>query len=337
MLVSIIIPVYKVEEYIHQCIKSILSQEYNNLEIILIDDGSPDNCGLICDNYAKTDSRIKVIHQENAGLSAARNSGLKEATGDYIWFVDSDDWIKEGAISLIVNVLKKEQVEMLGFSYIEYFENGDYFSKPFLLKTISTTNSNNYIKENGMFVASAWCYIYNSSFLKSKNLSFNEKIIHEDDYFNLICFSEVKTIKKIPFGLYYYRKRENSIISSQVSNQKIISFVELIRLGVTLRTSNLNTNFIEKQIFGYTCVLFSLLNKVVSLTSKEKFKIIDKVKSIVPDQLILKNDSGFVVAEKYIYNNNKRLFYYYINYFRSLRYNLEYIQHLFSGNPKKLY
>lgn len=92
-LISVIVPIYKVELYLRKCINSILAQTYQNLEVILVDDGSPDQCGIICDEYAKSDSRVRVIHQENSGVASARNAGLQAAQGDYIGFVDSDDWI----------------------------------------------------------------------------------------------------------------------------------------------------------------------------------------------------------------------------------------------------
>ena len=92
--ISVIVPVYKVEPYLRKCLDSIINQTYRNLQIILVDDGSPDNCGAICDEYASKDSRIEVIHEENGGVSAARNAGLKLAAGDYIGWVDSDDWIE---------------------------------------------------------------------------------------------------------------------------------------------------------------------------------------------------------------------------------------------------
>lgn len=92
--ISVIVPVYKVEPYLHKCLDSIVNQTYRNLEIILVDDGSPDNCGAVCDEYAAGDRRIKVIHQKNGGLSAARNAGLKIVSGDYLGFVDSDDWVE---------------------------------------------------------------------------------------------------------------------------------------------------------------------------------------------------------------------------------------------------
>lgn len=105
--ISIIVPVYKVEPYLRKCLDSIVGQTYQNLQIILVDDGSPDNCGKICDEYAARDRRIEVIHQANGGVSAARNAGLKLADGDYIGWVDSDDWIESGMYEyLLENALK---------------------------------------------------------------------------------------------------------------------------------------------------------------------------------------------------------------------------------------
>lgn len=103
--ISIIIPVYKVERYLDRCVNSVVNQTYTNLEIILIDDGSPDNCDKICDSWAERDKRIKVIHKENGGLSSARNTGLKVATGEYIQFVDSDDWIEKNTVEKLYELL----------------------------------------------------------------------------------------------------------------------------------------------------------------------------------------------------------------------------------------
>ena len=105
--ISIIIPVYKVENYLEKCIDSILCQTYRNLEVILVDDGSPDKCGEICDRYAAKDNRVKVIHKKNAGVARARNDGIDIATGDYISFIDSDDWIAENAYEVLYNGLKE--------------------------------------------------------------------------------------------------------------------------------------------------------------------------------------------------------------------------------------
>ncbi len=103
-LVSVIVPVYRVEELLRRCVDSILAQTHQNLEVILVDDGSPDGCGPICDEYALTDRRVLVIHQDNGGLSAARNAGLDAAQGDYIAFVDADDWIDPGMVAELLRL-----------------------------------------------------------------------------------------------------------------------------------------------------------------------------------------------------------------------------------------
>lgn len=116
-LISVIVPIYNVENYLIRCVDSILSQTYRNLEVILVDDGSPDNCGRICDELAKRDDRIKVIHKENGGLSSARNAGLDIATGELIAFIDSDDWLELDAYEYCVNLLKENQSEAVQYSY----------------------------------------------------------------------------------------------------------------------------------------------------------------------------------------------------------------------------
>lgn len=112
-LISVIIPIYNVEKYLKKCIDSIINQTYKNLEIILVDDGSPDNCGKICDEYAKKDQRIRVIHKKNGGLSDARNAGIDIAKGKYIAFVDSDDYVEKEYIEIMYKELKKNNVKIV--------------------------------------------------------------------------------------------------------------------------------------------------------------------------------------------------------------------------------
>ena len=114
---SIIVPVYKVEKYLSRCIKSILSQEFGNFELILVDDGSPDSCGKICDEFAKNDARISVIHKDNGGVSSARNCGLKQACGRYICFVDSDDIIARNTLQLVQESINQFNPDMVIFDY----------------------------------------------------------------------------------------------------------------------------------------------------------------------------------------------------------------------------
>lgn len=125
--ISIIVPVYKVEQYIRRCLDSILMQTYSNLEIILIDDGSPDLCGQICDEYAEKDDRIKVIHQKNAGLSAARNAGIEVATGEYFSFVDSDDFVYKDYCKVLLNIAEKNHASI---AVCEHVRTTEDFLKP---------------------------------------------------------------------------------------------------------------------------------------------------------------------------------------------------------------
>jgi len=116
-LISVIVPVYKVEKYLERCVRSIQKQTYENLEIILVDDGSPDQCGALCDQYAQEDGRIKVLHKQNGGLSDARNAGIELASGSYIVFADSDDWLDRDMIDLLYRVLKRSNADIAECSY----------------------------------------------------------------------------------------------------------------------------------------------------------------------------------------------------------------------------
>ena len=138
-LISVIVPVYNVEPYLRKCVDSILAQSYSNLEVILVDDGSPDGCGAICDEYAAKDARVRVIHKPNGGISDARNAGLDIMTGDYVTFVDSDDWIDEQHLSSLYALVKggadiavsdvrrilTDETEICRFVYELYYELSD--------------------------------------------------------------------------------------------------------------------------------------------------------------------------------------------------------------------
>ena len=124
MFFSVIVPIYNVEKYLSRCIDSVLSQTFADFELILVDDGSPDNCPEICDKYAQKDHRIKVVHKENAGLGMARNLGVEVATGDFICFIDSDDFIEEECLNAMYSAAEENKVDLVICDYYKYFENG---------------------------------------------------------------------------------------------------------------------------------------------------------------------------------------------------------------------
>ena len=129
MKVSFIVPVYRVEKYLEQCVNSVLNQTYQNIELILVDDGSPDNCPKMCDEYAFEDNRVKVVHKPNGGLSDARNAGLSVATGEYIIFMDSDDfWTSNNHLEQLMNIVKtNSDCDFIGFNCSYYYSDTDSF------------------------------------------------------------------------------------------------------------------------------------------------------------------------------------------------------------------
>ena len=162
-LISVIIPVYKVEQYLHRCVDSVLQQTYQNLEIILVDDGSPDTCGAICDQYTLQDARIKVIHKANAGLGEARNSGMEIATGDYFFFLDSDDFIPLDAIACLYERILQDNSDMAVGRFTLYYDDGstDDSGTRWMKNAVYTGEQIiEQMKEDQQLVPSAWGKLY---------------------------------------------------------------------------------------------------------------------------------------------------------------------------------
>ncbi len=228
-LVSIIVPVYKVEKYLNKCVESIVNQTYTNLEIILVDDGSPDDCGKICDEYKKADRRIKVIHKQNGGLSSARNAGLDICSGDYICFVDSDDEIAPDYVEIL---LKKQQEYNADIVCCLAKEINEQSNENFIWKSVQkdTVFSDNIIEsyyklrcgndfDNTFTVA--WNKIYKKEIFN--DLRYTEGRIYEDSAILLLILNKCKRLVIVPNALYYYLRSFNSITKSQMNQQKIDS------------------------------------------------------------------------------------------------------------------
>ena len=166
-LISVIVPVYKVERYLDRCVQSIVDQTYRNLEIILVDDGSPDACSDMCDAWAAKDHRIRVIHQENRGLGAARNSGIRISTGELIGFVDSDDWLEPTMYEVLYHSLTKENADTSMIADVLEYPNGRqiYLYQPDLHLVMTTSESFKYINLPGYSTISAWSKLIKRSAL----------------------------------------------------------------------------------------------------------------------------------------------------------------------------
>lgn len=213
-LVSIIVPIYKVEPYLRRCLDSIVKQTYTNLEIILVDDGSPDGCPQICDEYAARDKRVVVIHKKNGGLSDARNAGLDICKGEFISFVDSDDWVNEKYIEKILSIAKKnlsditicENIRTDGIIpvFTQTPQTKLYSAKEALLHLFS--------QNHVAFVISCGKFYKKSLFT---SLRFPLGKYHEDEFTTYILFYNSKKIAYTSEILYYYYQRADSIVSTR--------------------------------------------------------------------------------------------------------------------------
>jgi len=221
--VSVIVPIYNVEKYLPQCIESIINQTLKDIEIILVNDGSPDNSGKIVDKYEKLDSRIKVIHKENGGLSDARNYGMQSAIGEYISFIDSDDWIEWNMLENMCNVASVNNTDIVvagkiieyvneGYSIKECFENSYMASK-----SIDVRNAIFHMCEMGLFNV-VWNKIYKRRLLLENDFRFVlDAMPAEDIMFNSKVFSNIESLVVMSEAYYHYMKRERETYVTQYS------------------------------------------------------------------------------------------------------------------------
>ncbi len=220
--VSIIVPIYNVEQYIRQCLDSIIHQSYQNIEIILIDDGSPDCCGAICDKYAAIDKRIKVIHRENAGVSVARNEGMERATGEWIMFVDPDDWLELDCCEKAIQAAQISGCDIVYFQRDERDNDGSlvqiYPERPTgFLNEKELRNIQFYIctgdaESAGFESATPWGKLYRRTFLMEHKCRFPVGIRKRQDViFNLECLTNLKSAYYLDYTGYHYRNNNKSI------------------------------------------------------------------------------------------------------------------------------
>lgn len=210
-LISIIIPVFNVEKYLTQCLMSVAKQTYSNIEIICIDDGSTDRSGIICDEFAKEDSRFRVIHQKNAGAGAARNAGLKMAQGEYIGFVDSDDYVDQIFYETLWKQLREQQAQIACCDTVQVYRNR--IDRPESGKKIKVYSNTDFFK----LAAEHWRYyiMVNKLFCRQiiENIYFPEGQIIDDGFFTYELIARATKIVWCPQALYYYRQRSSSVMN----------------------------------------------------------------------------------------------------------------------------
>lgn len=300
-VVSVIIPVYKVEDYLDKCVESVVNQSVNGLEIILVDDGSPDRCPEICDFWAKKDSRVIVIHQDNMGLSAARNAGIRVARGEWLYFLDSDDWINVDCLELMMKcVLNYPKAQIIcagalptgpGFEWMDitskslpdYCDDRNWINRAFLLRT--------------KLMVTAWNKLIRKDFVLNNNLFFEEGVYSEDDVWNFMLSKHVERVAVCKRNTYNYLvAREGSIINDISSKEnRIVKLLEIF-------TNNITDPFRKRQIsFIYNFINVHLPSGVTKNYSKRFFIVRKKM---------IKEAKGCQKVALYLYYNAPKLFVY---------------------------
>lgn len=267
-MISVIVPVYNVEKYIKKGIESLLAQSYQNIEIILVDDGSPDNSPAILDQYTKKDSRIKVLHQKNQGVSTARNNGIKISNGEYILFVDGDDYVGKDYVEFFYKLISQKSADIA--------VNYDLFSA-------LNSSHNHHEKEEvespeqiiediylGKMNVAVWNKMYKKSFLEKNNIRFNPKIWYgEGMLFNIECLSSTKKIAVGSRKVYYQVYNQNSAMRSfnMESNLCGIRSLELQKKYLDKKNKKL------KRAWEYhlRCFNRSILTGIIKTNLKKKY------------------------------------------------------------------
>ena len=225
-MVSVIIPVYNVEKYLRRCVDSVLAQTYQNIEIILVDDGSPDGCGAICDEYAKKDGRIKVIHKLNGGLSSARNAGLDIAVGNYIVFIDSDDWVDARFVEVLRNALVDNGADMSACLFCR--AKDETAVRNFTQKNTEIITEDKFfcaLQENS-YAGYACNKLFKREIIAKHRLRFDEKIFNGEDF--PFALDYLQYAKKVVFekqDLYFYFFNQNGIMQTIRLSERFLTIL----------------------------------------------------------------------------------------------------------------
>ncbi len=323
-LVSIIIPVYNVEKYLRQCLESIVNQTYTNIEIIIINDGTKDDSGIIISEFESFDKRIKIVNQENQGLSGARNTGILNATGTYLMFVDSDDWLNLNTIKYCIDQLNINQVDVILFSYVKEYdhssENKFILEKNQLFKETDCQYLHQRIiglngkdltnPEHADSLVTAWGKLYKSEIIKSNNIQFIDcKIVGpEDIMFSVESFYYVKSAFYLHECLYHYRKTNISSITTAYRPKIIFQFPILYNyLEDFLNQKKLHGNYEQAFNNRISMSIVGLgLNEMSS--NKSFFEKYKNLKSIISTTRYSKSIAKFQTAYLPIY---WKLFYFF--------------------------
>lgn len=220
--VSVIVPIYNVEQYLVKCIESLLIQSLKDIEIILVDDGATDNSPNICDEYALKDNRVKVIHKQNGGLSDARNIGIEIAQGEYIAFLDSDDWVESNFYEYLYNLIEKEHADIAQCDYVKvYSDEATIDFKETIKESVHTGIEALYLLHSEEYVKTlvVWNKLYKRELFK--NIRFPKGKVHEDEFTTYKVLHQASKVVNSNLPMVYYRQREGSIMAQEFNEKRL--------------------------------------------------------------------------------------------------------------------
>ncbi len=297
-LISVIIPVYNGEKYIHECIDSVLNQTYQNIECILVDGQSPDGCPAICDQYALRDNRIKVIHKANNGLSDDRNAGIEIARGEYLTFVDSDDYISRDMCKILYEICKNHHILL---SQCNYTRNGQLDSEEDERVKVNILSKEqcflNLCGQFGITFCVSWGKLYHRSLFE--HISFPYGKNHEDVYTTHLFFEKAKKIGYTTKALYYYRQHDDSLMGKERKNPDLKELNSFLYRNKYFKKKGYNAAYKSQLLFCLNMIK-EQYNRNYSLWTKGQRKYMKKkFRELLKDYTEMKN--GTVSVDYWIF------------------------------------
>lgn len=288
-LISVIVPIYKVEAYLDKCVDSIVNQTYKNLEIILVDDGSPDKCPEMCDVWAQKDDRIKVIHKPNGGLSDARNVGMNSASGEYICFIDGDDLIHKEFVERLLDAINNEGSDIADCEVLRIKESDYvvYGTDDYSTNTYNTESSLSFLIDDRVFRQHVCNKMYKTSIASSVNFEVGK--INEDEFWTYQVFGKANKVTKIGCQLYYYLQHDNSIMNTTYNIRRLDALEAKVQ-----RQKYIENNFpnlaSQAKLDLYGSCIFAGQSIMKYISGKDKKKALSIVNKYVKEYKLSKEE-----------------------------------------------
>lgn len=296
-LISVIVPIYNVEKYIRECVDSIINQNYRNIEVLLIDDGSPDNSAVIIDEYSKKDKRVKVLHKQNGGLSDARNYGIENAIGEYLMFIDGDDFLLgTDCIEKIVNSINKTRADIIQYKKVYWYNTNNikYDNDLQCLNSVNIIDTLSRLNKNGAISVSACDKVIKRSLINENSIRFKKGLLCEDILFSYQLYLIVKDIELLNENIYAYRQLREGSISTSKTKKSFDSLYEIIKFWLNFSYPNTKYKDLYFNLISYWYLILRT-DYPVEYYSKESTMFFKKY-----DEVMIKYNKNHKIQMAYV-------------------------------------